>query len=245
MPQRKEKFITGEIYHLTLRVLDDNLIFKDVNDYYRGIFSIYEFNNASPVSIFIRRRDRIVEKRREKVCDIGSRTILIEDERDKYVEILAFSFMPNHIHLLVRQLKDNGISKFMQKIGIGLGKSFNKKYGRKGYVFQDTFKSVRIKDDNQFKIVVPYIITNPTALIEPGWKEKGIRDHSTKEVIKFLENYKWSSYQDCIGIKNFPSVTQRDFLLETMGGEKGLKDAVKNYLEYKKTAEQSADLFLE
>src|SRR3990167_5659460 len=96
MPQRKEKFITGEIYHLTLRVLDDNLIFKDVNDYYRGIFSIYEFNNASPVSIFIRRRDRIVEKRREKVCDIGSRTILIEDERDKYVEILAFSFMPNH-----------------------------------------------------------------------------------------------------------------------------------------------------
>jgi len=103
MPQRKEKFITGEIYHLTLRVLDDNLIFKDVNDYYRGIFSIYEFNNASPVSIFIRRRDRIVEKRREKVCDIGSRTILIEDERDKYVEILAFSFMPNHIHLLVIQ----------------------------------------------------------------------------------------------------------------------------------------------
>ena len=92
---------------------------------------------------------------------------------------------------------------------------------------------------------MPYIITNPTALIEPGWKEKGIRDHSTKEVIKFLENYKWSSYQDCIGIKNFPSVTQRDFLLETMGGEKGLKDAVKNYLEYKKTAEQSADLFLE
>ncbi|KKQ21691.1 MAG: hypothetical protein US35_C0019G0043 [Parcubacteria group bacterium GW2011_GWA2_37_10] len=149
MPQRKEKFITGEIYHLTLRVLDDNLIFKDVNDYYRGIFSIYEFNNASPVSIFIRRRDRIVEKRREKVCDIGSRTILIEDERDKYVEILAFSFMPNHIHLLVRQLKDNGISKFMQKTGIGLAKYFNKKYGRKGYVFQDTFKSVRIKDDNR------------------------------------------------------------------------------------------------
>lgn len=63
MPARKETFVTNEIYHLIVRAIDDNLIFKDINDYFRGIFSIYEFNNANPVNIFVRRRNRTVEKK--------------------------------------------------------------------------------------------------------------------------------------------------------------------------------------
>jgi len=76
MPRRKEQFITGDIYHIIIRALDDNLIFKDTNDYFRGIFSIYELNNSKPVTIFVRRRDRKVEKKREKLSDIGSPTKL-------------------------------------------------------------------------------------------------------------------------------------------------------------------------
>ena len=243
MPRRKEQLITGEMYHIVMRALDDNLIFKDLNDYYRGIFSIYEFNNANSVEIWKRRRNRIVEKKREKLGDIGSPTIL--DGRDKFVEILAFCFMSNHIHLLVKQIRDNGISKFMQKTGIGLGKYFNSKYKRKGHVFQDCFGSVHIENDNQFMTTVSYIFTNPVALIETGWKELGIRNHSVKDVVKFLEEYKWSSYQDCIGIKNFPSVTERKFLMEMMGGAEGLKEIIKDWIEHKKDIAKFADLFLE
>lgn len=245
MPQRKEQFLNGDIYHINSRAIDDNLLFKDINDYFRGIYSIYEFNNVNSVNIFNRRRDRIIEKKIEKPCEGGAHTNLQMEKRDRFVDVFAFCLMPNHIHLLLKQIKDNGIIKFMSKIGGGYGGYFNRKYQRKGYVFQNRFKSVHIKDDNQFMTVAPYIFTNPVALIEHGWKEKGIRNHSTKEVIKFLEEYKWSNYQDCIGIKNFPSVTQRDFLIETMGGENGLKDAVKNWIEYKKDIGKSADLFLE
>src|SRR3989344_2667333 len=237
MPYRKEEFANGEIYHVVLRALDDNLIFKDVNDYYRGIFSIYEFNNANPVTIQARRKARIAFKKSLKKVDRLPMSIQppeFLDNRDMMVEVLAFCFMPNHIHLLLRQIKENGISKFMQKVGIGYGKYFNGKYERKGHVFQDAFKSVHIESDGQFMIVAPYIFTNPVALIEHGWKENGIRNHSTEEVIKFLENYKWSSYQDCIGTKNFDSVTQRDFLLEMMGGENGCKNAVKDWIDHKK-----------
>ncbi|MEK7562443.1 MAG: transposase [Patescibacteria group bacterium] len=243
MPKRKEQFTTGETYHIVMRALDNNLIFKDINDYFRGIFSIYEFNNADSVEIWKRRRDRIVEKKREKSGDIGSPPIL--DGRDKLVEILAFCFMPNHIHLILKQIKDGGISKFMQKTGIGLGKYFNRKYERKGHVFQDAFKSVYLESDNQFMATVSYVFTNPIALIEPGWKELGIRNHSTQEVIKFLEGYKWSSYQDCIGIENFPSVTERDFLLEMMNGTNGLKQIVSEWVERKKDIAKYANLFLE
>ena len=199
MPYRKEQFFNGEVYHTILRRIDDNLLFKDINDYYRGVFSIYEFNNSSPVNIWLRRRERKTEKAKELLQGPTSRTL---DTRDKFVEVFAFCLMPNHIHLLLKQIKKDGIHKFMVKLGSGYGRYFNQKNQRKGYVFQNRFKSVHIKDDNQFKIIVPYIFTNPLALIYPGFKEKGVKDF--KKAKGFLESYKWSSYQDCIGIKNFP-----------------------------------------
>lgn len=241
MPYRKEEFANGEIYHVILRAIDGNLIFKDIDDYYRGIFSIYEFNNAKPVDIWRRRQQR---KKEKKVEALEGPAFQIS-ERDVLVDVLAFCFMPNHIHLLLRQTKDGGITKFMSKVGTGYAVYFNKKYKRKGYVFQNRFKSVYIKDDNQFMIVVAYIFTNPVALIESGWKENGIRNHSVEEVVNFLENYKWSGYQDCIGVKNFSSVTQRDFLSKMMGGEQGCKDSVINWITHKKDVGQHADLFLE
>lgn len=243
MPQRKEKFLTGGIYHITSKIIDDNLLFKNENDYFRGIYSIYELNNANPVNIFNRRRARITEKKFEKLCEVGSRTKLLNDKRDKFVEILAFCFMSNHIHLLLKQIKDNGISKFMQKVGGGYGRYFNDKYKRKGHVFQDTFKSVYIENDNQLTTVFAYIHANPLSIIEPGYKEKGIKNPET--AISFLqEEYRWSSYFDYLGKKNFPSITDRDFLLETLGGSQGCKDLIKNWILYKKYLNDSNNLFL-
>src|SRR3989339_678477 len=83
MPRRKEQFVTGEIYHIVIRAIDNNLIFKDLNDYYRGIFSIYEFNNAIPVNIFNRRLARTAEKKKEKFCELGAHKILVENIRGR------------------------------------------------------------------------------------------------------------------------------------------------------------------
>lgn len=218
MPYRKDKFTNDEFYHIILRGIDDNLIFKDVNDYYRGIFSIYEFNDSMPATI---QRKREARKRFKKE---NKDSIIMLDERDKLVEILSFCFMPNHIHLLLKQIKDDGITKFMGKVGTGYAGYSNRKYQRKGYVFQNRFKDVYIKDENQLRTVFAYIHTNPISLIEPKWKEFGIKH--PKKSIKFLENYKWHSYLDFIGIKNFSSVTDRDFLSELIGGIVGCKEAI-------------------
>ncbi|MBU2634857.1 transposase [Patescibacteria group bacterium] len=236
MPYRKEQFETGYIYHITLKGLDSS-IFKDLNDYYRGIFSIYEFNNSGSVTIQKRRetRTRFKEGR--------GRTSTFIDERDKLVEVLCFCFMPNHIHLLVRQLKDNGITEFMRKIGTGYGGYFNRKYNRQGHVFQNRFNAVHIENEEQLKIVFAYIYTNPLSLIYPEWKE--IRIENLDKAAKFLENYKWSSYLDCIGIKNFPSVTEREFIVELIGGEQKCKDFIKYWIEYKGESKEYSNLFLE
>jgi len=238
MPYRNQQFATGEIYHVTLRAIDDNVIFKDINDYYRGIFSIYEFNTDQPITIKERRkaRARLKKLARGPTSDTA-------DTRDKFVEVLAFCLMPNHLHLLLKQLKEEGISKFMQKIGTGYAGYFNRRYSRKGHLFQNRFGAVHIGDENQLRTVFVYVHTNPISLVEPNWKEKGIEFPNT--VLSFLQDYKWSSYPDYIGKKNFPSVTERTFLLEVMGGAEEARKAVEDWVRYKKEIKEFAYLALE
>lgn len=240
MPYRKEQFTNNEIYHITLRGIDENLIFRDIDDYYRGIFSIYELNDSKPVSI--QKRREIRKSLKNKIRRGRASTDFI-DERDKLVEVLVFCFMPNHIHLLLRQLKDNGITKFMSKIGTGYGGYFNRKYNRKGYVFQNRFHAVHIKNDEQLITVFIYIHANPISLIEPNWKEIGIQN--PEKVIEFLENYKWSSYLDYISKKNFPSVTERKFITELIGNEQRCKELVDNLVRYKGEIKEFPNLALE
>ena len=161
------------------------------------------------------------------------------------VEVLAFCLMPNHVHLLVKQLKDDGITKYISKVGTGIGGYFNRKNQRKGHVFQDRFYPVRIENDTQLKVVVAYIHTNPLSLIFPKWKE--IRINDINKAIDFLDNeYRWSSYSDCTGKENFPSVTDRELILGLLNRTEGHKDFIKNWIENKgKSRGPSSTHFLE
>ena len=238
MPRQPRNFANNEIYHLVLRRIEDKLLFIDTDDYYRGIFALYEFNNSNPVSISKRRRQRMAFKRKVKeIVGEGEEEVVEPDKRNKLVEILAFCLMPNHIHILAQQIQDNGITKFMQKLGSGLATYFKKKYEikLKGHFFQDRFTAVHIENDVQLQVVFVYIHTNPISIIFPEWKAKGAND--AQKAIDFIENYKWSSYQDYLGKKNFPSLTKRDLLLEVMGGEKGCKEWVDDWIKRKKKME--------
>jgi len=233
MPYRKEQFETDKFYHIIVRAIDNNLLFKDIEDYFRGFFGIYEFNNSLPVVMRDRRaeRKRLNEAIAEGTIDPVSVAIKESARRDKFVEVVAICLMPNHMHLLVHQIKDGGITKFMHKLNLGIGSYFNTKYHRKGPVFLGRFLAIPVLSDEQLKVTFVYIHTNPVALIEPGWKEKGIAD--SQKAIEFIENYKWSSYMDFLGKKNFPSVTERDFLLEIMGGLDGCRKCVNDWIAQK------------
>jgi len=233
MPIKRPPFVNREIYHIIIRAVGDTLIFREEADYYRGIYAIYEFNTNTPVEI------RTQRHLRRKIKIAGEP---FSDTRNPFVETLSFCLMPNHIHLLLRQLKDRGISDFIRKFGAGEAGYFNKKYSRKGPLFAK-FRAVHIKDDNQLNTIFVYIHCNPISIIEPGWKETGIKNVKLTE--NFLENYRWSSYQDYIGKKNFPSVTKRNFLSETLGGETGCREIIKNWIEYRKGIEDFAKISLE
>jgi len=232
MPARNQKFINNELYHITLRRAGEGLLFQDIDDNYRGIFSIYEFNTLTPVTIKERRnaRLRIKQEIKEGIRDPG----LGIDTRDKLVEVLVFCLMPNHIHLLLKQLKEGGISKYINKMGAGYPTYFKKKYNidRKGHFFQDRFNATHIKSDEQLITAFIYIHINPISLIEPGWKESGIKN--SEKAVRFLEeNYKWSSLWDYIGVRNFPSVTERKLFIDLMGSEQKCKELIKDWVRNK------------
>lgn len=219
MPIKRPQLINDEIYHIVLRGTGDSKIFKNSGDYWRAIFSLYEFNTTEPIEI------RIQRKKKAKNGEQFS------DRRELLVDILAFCFMPNHIHLLIRQKIKDGITQFMRKFGAGYAAYFNKKYDRKGHLFQGRFRAVHVKSDSQLKASFVYIHTNPVSLIDFKWKESGTKNK--EKAINFLKGYKWSSFIDYIGGKNFPFLTERDFFTEFLEEEGGCGKIVLDWIKHK------------
>lgn len=227
MATKQPQFVNGEIYHIFNRGVEKRSIFQQISDYFRFVFCLYECNDINPVIM----RKRIGQRRKKK--NIGDTYVIFNKERKPLVEIIVFCLMPNHFHLVLRQLTDGGISLFMKKLGDAYVGYFNKKYQRTGMgsLFQGPFKAIYIETTDQLINLICYIFTNPIELLEKTWKEEGVKDYS--KAINFLESYRWSNYLDCIGGKNFPSVTQRNFLLKVFGGPDGLKKFVEGWILYK------------
>jgi len=116
------------------------------------------------------------------------------DKKDSLVDIGAYCLMPNHFHILLKEKTENGISKFMKKLSTGYSMYFNKRYERTGRLFEGTFKSVHADSDEYLKYLFAYIHLNPIKLINPVWKEEGIRN--SVEAKLFLSGYSFSSYLD-------------------------------------------------
>jgi len=214
---------TEEIFHVLNRGVDNRKIFLDEKDYFRFIHNLFEFNDSSPTLNLGYRFGH------GQSIDLRNRYDLNRKPRKLIVEILAFCLMPNHFHLLLRQKEKGGITKFMRKLGIGYANYFNQKYQRLGTLFQGRYKLILIKNEPHFIRLPYYIHFNPLDLIMPEWREEKIKNY--QKAIKFLTSYRWSSHLDYIGRKNFPSVTQREFLLKIFSGYENYRKEVKNWLK--------------
>ena len=124
-----------------------------------------------------------------------------KENKKPLVKIMADCLMPNHFHLLIEEIEENGISHFMHKIGVGYVSYFNKKYDRVGSLFQGRFKAVPIENDIQLQYILAYInVINPGQLIEPELKEKGIID--IEKVMNFAKNYSFGTNPDYLGLRD-------------------------------------------
>lgn len=181
----REACVTGEWYHCFNRGVDKRIVFDEDGDYRRFVTLLYTSNGSRPV--------RISDSFHPDLDALLRKNI---DRGTPLVEIGAYALMPNHPHLAVRQVADNGIARFMQKVFTGYTMYFNLKYQRTGALFAGTYKAIRVSDDDYFKQLIPYVLLNPAELFEPRWKE-GVADLEKLE--KQLRAYRYSSLPDFLG----------------------------------------------
>ena len=181
MPYRKVVLAPEQIYHVFNRGVAALPIFLDFKNHLRflNLVDYYRFSNT-PFSFS--QLMSLPKEEKEKIL------IELREENAIHVEILVYCLMPNHFHLLLKQITDKGISVFMTNLQNSYVKYFNIKNERAGPLFQSMFKAVMIETDEQLLHVSRYIHLNPSTayIVEP----------------ENLEDYKWSSLNSYL-IKNF------------------------------------------
>ena len=119
------------------------------------------------------------------------------DRKSRLVDIGAYSLMPNHYHILLRESEPGGITTFMRKFGTAYTMYFNIRYNRTGVLFKGTFKAKHVYTDQYFHHVLNYIHANHAELYEPKWKNGIIRNKPL--IKKKLVEYRYSSLSDYCG----------------------------------------------
>src|SRR3989344_2343836 len=190
-----------DFYHILNRGVEKRDIALDDGDRIRFVSDLYELNNK-----------KIVANPLTKNRHTADRSLL--------VRIHAWCLMPNHYHLLVSPIEDDvsNISRFAQKLGMGYAKYFNEKYSRSGVLWQGAFKKIRIERDSHFNYIPYYIHLNPLDFSMPEWREGKIE--KTSAALEKLQEYRWSSYLDYVGKRNFPSVLDTGTLADILGSAK-------------------------
>lgn len=191
MPGRILPLVNEQIYHVFNRGIDHRPVFQNYREYKRALETIDYYRNIKPPIKFS--RFLILSNDRKNDIYTGFKN------GKKYVKILAYCLIPNHYHLLLKQVDDEGISKFMSIFQNSYTKFFNTKTNRTGPIFLNLFKAVRIETQNQLLHVTRYIHLNPYT----SFLLKKIED---------IEKYEWSSFKTYLDTKEQDLIDKEEIL---------------------------------
>lgn len=222
MPGRKTVFFNDQYYHIFNRGVEKRKIFLSAIDYKHALQTMWFYQKSElPVSL-------------SKFHTIPSeqKALLIEriNKLPNRVEITCYCLMPNHIHFLLKQNRENGISAFMSDFQNSFTRYFNKKNKRKGHLFEGQFNAVRIETDNQLLHTTRYIHLNPT----------------TSYLVKETEliTYPWSSLSEYVSDTIYQQCS-KSIVLEQFKNKDDYRKFVYDQVDYQRTLKEIEHLLLE
>lgn len=195
--------IDMELYHVLNRGVEKRTLFLDNRDHARFVHDMYEFNDTTPAGNAYR------SFRPNQMMEIRSPSFL--RSRERIVDIHGWCLMGNHYHLLLSEKTEGGISQFMRKLNVGYAMYFNERYSRSGTLFQGRTKKIRINSDAYFLHILHYIHLNPLDFHKGSESWRGQKVKNAENAVRHLGAYRWSSYLDYSGKKNFPSILTTEF----------------------------------
>ncbi len=94
------------------------------------------------------------------------------------LDLNAYCLMPNHFHMLIFQREMLGVAQFMQSICTAYSLYFNKRYERRGPLFENRFRAVEMLADSQLQHITRYIHLNHWNF--KTWQHSSYRDYTDK-----------------------------------------------------------------
>lgn len=223
MPLRKVPLVNEEYYHVFNRSIakqdiflkaNENSKFLELLNYYRFVENPIKFSKY--LNLTTANRDDYLSS-------------LYESEEQ--VTILSFALMPNHYHVLVKQVSDFGISNFIRLVQNSYASSFNLRNERKGGLFQSPFKAVRIETVEQLIHTARYIHLNPiTSFVLKNPEE--------------LNRYPWTSYIDYLN-ENSRKFVDKKLILDQFKNLQEMKNFTLDTVDYQRNLKRIEHLFLE
>ncbi|OGG00322.1 hypothetical protein A2Y99_01920 [Candidatus Gottesmanbacteria bacterium RBG_13_37_7] len=180
MPGRIIPLINEQVYHVFNRGIDKRPTFISKIEYKRAVITLdyYQFIHLpEKLSKFL----ITAEKERIELL------LKLRESGERLVEIISYVLMPNHFHLLLRQKIEGGISKYLSNVQNSYTRYFNIIHQRKGPLFLDQFKAVRVESDEQLLHVSRYIHLNPYTSYVVAKQDK-LKDYIWSSLSEYLDN---------------------------------------------------------
>ncbi|MBU1179305.1 transposase [Patescibacteria group bacterium] len=214
--KRKEQFIPGEYYHIYSRTMLNIPEFKEHENAKRLHQAFLLANSTESGKAFNYLR----------TCKNPSfnKAVEIAWRGDKLVDVVAYVIMLDHYHLLLKELKEKGITDFLQKCNTSIAKYINTKKERKGPLFEKPFKAKHIDSNSYLLHLSLYIHLNPLDFIDnKNWRIGNLKNWNLKK--KKLLDYPWSSLK---------SYLYKDYENWILSGEDIIFNQFKNKASYEK-----------
>lgn len=154
MPARNtiKQYLENGYYHIYNRGVDKREIFLDDQDY-RVFLNLLKFY-LSPSEL---------QKGHPLTELTGFNPVRPRPFFTLYnkIDLLSYCLMPNHFHLLLKQMTLWAMTELVRKISTAYAMYFNKRNKRVGHLFQGIFKAVLIDNDAYLLHLSRYIHLNP------------------------------------------------------------------------------------
>ena len=171
-----EPFIVGDFIHVYNQGNRKELVFLSKTDYWRFMRELRFFNDERDISEFGKGLTGLIASQKEILqgLDPGEGHNTFEwrpewGEPRPLVEVISYCLMPNHYHLLLREIVPGGVSKFMKKVGGGYTVYRNTTNKSVGRIFRSQYRSKTVADEKHLQYLDVYIqVFNPFELFEGG-----------------------------------------------------------------------------
>lgn len=196
-------FAEDSYYHVYNRGVEKRNIFLDDHDF-RMFLHLLKLYLSPPTKDNTKRltRNNLVRPRPVKS---------IHQE----IELIAFCLMPNHFHLLLKQVDRTGMTRLMRKLATAYVMYFNDKYNRVGTLFEGIYKAALIDSEYYLLHLSRYLHLNPSELTRNN-----------------LVNYPYSSYPYYLGRKNAAWINPTPVLSYFKSEKNNLLKPVNSYRDF-------------